>query len=87
MTLEYLRDYPTLFRLGFDWGVDETTAGRVGRKVEGMLLESGGFRLPGKRTLGEGVSYEGIVVDVEVAIQRPQKNSAGTTAARRDDTR
>lgn len=87
MTLEYLRDYPTLFRLGFDWGVDETTAGRVVRKVERILLASGAFRLPGKRKLGEGLSYEVIVVDVgEVPIQRPEKNSAGTTAVRRNAT-
>lgn len=87
MTLEYLRDYPTLFRLGFDWGVDETTAGRVVRKVERILLESGEFRLPGKRALGEGPSYEVIAVDVgEIPVQRPQKNSAGTPAARKDAT-
>jgi hypothetical protein len=77
MTLEYLRDYPTLFRLGFDWGVDETTAGRVVRKVERILLASGAFRLPGKRKLGEGLSYEVIVVDVgEVPIQKTSCKSS-----------
>lgn len=76
MTLEHLRDYPTLFRLGFDWGVDETTVSRVVRKVERILLESGAFRMPGKRKWEEGVGYEAIVADVgEVPIQRPQKTA------------
>lgn len=87
MLLEYLRDYPTLFRLGFDWGVDETTAGRVVRKVEGILLDSGEFKLPSKRKLGEGLSFEVVVVDVaEVPIQRPKKSNVATTAARRNAT-
>ncbi len=84
MLLEYLRDYPTFFRLGFDWGVDESTAGRAIRKVEQILMGSGEFKLPGKRKLGEGLSFEVIVVDVgEVPIQGPQKSSTGTTEKKR----
>lgn len=87
MLLEYLRDYPTLFRLGFDWGVDESTAGRVVRKVEKILMESGEFKLPSKRKLGEGLSFEVIVVDVsEVPIQRPKKSNESTIQARRNIT-
>lgn len=85
--LEYLRDYPTLFRLGFDWGVDESTAGRVVRKVERILMESGEFKLPSKRKLAEGLGLEVIVVDVgEVPIQRPKKSKAGITQAKRSGT-
>ncbi|MDX2006762.1 MAG: transposase family protein [Meiothermus sp.] len=89
LTLQYLREYPTLYRLGIDWGVHETTAGRVVKRVEEALIKYG-FRLPGKRKLraeGEGWGYEVIVVDVaESSMERPQKNSGPTTAARRNAT-
>lgn len=86
LTLEYLREYVTLFRLGVDWGIHETTAGRIVHRVESALLEHG-FRLPGKKKLQgiEGMSYEVVVIDVgESPIERPQKNSANTTQVRRN---
>ncbi len=87
MLLEYLRDYPTFFRLGFDWGVDESTAGRVVRKVERILMGTREFKLPGKPKLGQGLGFEVIVVDVgKVPIQRPKKSRGGTTQARKSGT-
>jgi hypothetical protein len=86
LTLEYLREYVTLFRLGVDWGIHETTAGRVVHRVESALLEHG-FKLPGKKKLQgiEGMNYEVVVIDVgESPIERPKKNSADTTQARRN---
>jgi len=87
LTLQYLREYPTLYRLGIDWGVHETTAGRVVKRVEEALVKYG-FRLPSKRKLRtKGWGYEVIVVDVgESPIERPQKNSEPTTAARKNAT-
>lgn len=87
MLLEYLREYPTLFRLGFDWGIDESTAGRVVRKIEKILMDSGEFKLPSKRKLGEGLSFEVLVVDVgEIPIERPKKSREATTVVRRNGT-
>lgn len=87
LTLQYLREYPTLYRLGIDWGIHETTAGRVVKRVEEALIKYG-FKVPGKRKLkAEGWGYEVIVVDVgESPMERPQKNNELTTAGRRSVT-
>jgi Helix-turn-helix of DDE superfamily endonuclease len=86
LTLQYLREYPTLYRLGIDWGIHETTVGRIIKRVEAALLEYG-FKLPGKKKLrGEGgIHFEVIVVDVaESSMERPKKNNGVTTVARRN---
>ena len=49
MTLEYLREYSTYFHLAINWEINETTALRITRKVENILIKSGLFNLPGKR--------------------------------------
>jgi hypothetical protein len=87
LTLQYLREYPTLYRLGIDWGVHETTAGRVVRRVEEALIKYG-FKLPSKRKLRtEEWGYEVIVVDVaESPMERPKKNKEPTTAERKNAT-
>lgn len=88
MTLQYLREYPTLLRLGVDWGVHESTAQRMVTRTEKALLNSGEFSLPGKKALKPGTTFEVVVVDVaESSIERPKKSSAASTAARRSATR
>jgi len=37
MTLEYWREYRTYFHIGQSWGVNESTAYRIIRKIEDML--------------------------------------------------
>lgn len=87
MTLQYLREYPTLLRLGVDWGVHESTAQRIVTRTEQALLASGELRLPGKRQLKPGSSFEVVIVDVaESQVERPKKSSGGTTAARENAT-
>lgn len=75
ITLEYWREYRTYFHLGNSWGVNESTAYRIVRKVENILIKSGLFNLPGKKALLESNSeIEVIVVDVsEQEIERPKK--------------
>lgn len=75
ITLEYWREYRTYFHLGNSWGVNESTAYRIVRKVENILIKSGLFNLPGKKALLESDSeIEVIVVDVsEQEIERPKK--------------
>src|SRR5688572_5537124 len=48
MTLLYWREYRTLFHLGQDFGVTESTASRIVRKIEDRLMKSERFHLPGK---------------------------------------
>ncbi len=87
MTLEYWREYRTYFHIGQSWGVNESTAYRIIRKIENMLASSRAFTLPGKKKLQQS-SYqlEVVVVDVtETPIERPKKNKNSSTVAKRKD--
>ncbi len=88
MTLEYLREYRTYFHIAQSWGVNQSTAYRIIRKVEDYLVASEVFRLPGKKKLLEpNQSLQIVVVDVtESQIERPQKNRNGLIVAKRKDT-
>jgi hypothetical protein len=75
LMLSYYREYRTLEHIGFDYGVSESTASRVVREVEDVLIKSGKFSLPGKKALyNDGVELEFVVIDAtEVPVQRPKK--------------
>ncbi len=75
MTLEYLREYRTYFHIAQSWGVNESTAYRIIRKVEDYLIASEVFSLPAKKKLLESdQEIQVVVVDVtESQIERPQK--------------
>lgn len=75
MTLEYLREYRTYFHIAKNWGVYESTAFRVIRKVEDILIKSSSFKLPGKKKLLDSeAEHKVIVIDVtESTIERPKK--------------
>lgn len=75
MTLEYWREYRTYFHIGQSWGVNESTAYRIVKKIEDMLVNSRAFTLPGKKKLQKSdYKLEVVVVDVtETPIERPKK--------------
>jgi hypothetical protein len=85
MTLEYWREDRTYFHIGQSWGVTESTACRIIRKIEKILSQSRVFTLPGKKCLQESdTSIEVIVIDVtESPIERPKKNKNDSLAAKR----
>lgn len=87
MTLEYWREYRTYFHIGQSWGVNESTAYRIIRKIEDTLVSSRAFTLPGKKKLQQSdYQLEAVVVDVtETPIERPQKNKNSSTAVKRKD--
>lgn len=87
LTLEYWREYRTLFHLATSWGLHESNVCRIIRRVEAILTKSRAFRLPGKKVLQPADhQIEFIVVDVaETPIERPKKSKKLTTAARRSD--
>lgn len=89
VVLEYWREYRTQFHIATSWGMSESAVCRLINKVEGLLMGSGRFRLPGKKQLYQNAySWNVVVVDVtETPIERPQKNSELTTVARRSGTR
>ena len=88
MTLMYWREYRTQFHIAQAYRVSESAVCRTIHKVEEALLNSGQFRLPGKKALQPSDTViEIVVVDVtEQPIERPKKSNGGTTVVRRNDT-
>jgi len=87
LTVSFWREYRTLFHLGRDWNLHESNVSRTVRRVEDILIKSGKFALPGKRRLLEGDAIKYTIVDVtEREIERPKKNNADFTAARKSGT-
>jgi hypothetical protein len=88
LALEYLREYRTYFHIAQDFGIHETSAIRISRWVEDVLIKDGAFSLPGRKVLLKSdVEYEVILVDAtESPIEHPKKNSANTTPARKNGT-
>lgn len=86
MTLEYWREYRTYFHIGQSWGVNESTAFRIIRKIEDTLTKSRAFTLPGKKKLASSnYQLEVVVVDVtESPIERPKKNKKSFTVEKRN---
>lgn len=83
LTLQYWREYRTLFHIGGDWGIHESTAQRTVKRIEEMLIKSQKFSLPSQRELGKPTTeIEVVVVDVsETEIERPKKNRNSITVA------
>ena len=87
-TLEYLREYRTYLHIGKSYGISESAAYNTIRWVEDTLVRHPDFSLPGRKALKKrDVSYEVILVDVtETPIERPKKNNAVITLAKRRGT-
>lgn len=85
MTLEYWREYRTYFHLGSSWGINESTAYRIIKKVENILIQAKELRLPGKkRLIQDDCQLETVVVDVsETPIERPKKNKNNISVGKR----
>lgn len=88
LTLQYLREYRTFFHIAQDWGIHESIAYRIVKRIENTLIQAEEFRLPGRKKLQESeTEIEVIVVDVaEVEIERPKKNRKVTIAASKSVT-
>jgi len=88
MTLMYWREYRTQFHIAQAYGISESAVCRTIKKIEDTLINSGQFRLPGKKALQPSDTViEIVVVDVtEQPIERPKKSNVNTTAAKRNDT-
>jgi hypothetical protein len=88
LTLMYWREYRTEFHIGLTYGVSEATVCRTIKKVENVLIKSKQFHLPGKKALQPSDTViEIVLVDAtEQPIERPKKDSAGITAAKRSAT-
>jgi Helix-turn-helix of DDE superfamily endonuclease len=88
MTLEYLREYRTYAHIAASYGISESNTFENIRRVEGVLIKSKEFSLPGRKALLKSDhEFEVILVDAtESPIERPKKNSVSTTPERKSDT-
>ena len=88
MTLMYWREYRTEFHIGLTYGVSEATVCRTIKKVEDVLIKSDQFHLPGKKVMQPSETViEIVLVDAtEQPIERPKKDKAGITVAKRSVT-
>jgi hypothetical protein len=89
MTLMYWREYRTEFHIGVSYEVSEATVCRTIQKIENVLMKSGEFRLPGRKSLQpRDPLIEVVLIDAtEQPIERPKKSNEGITAAKRSATR
>ena len=78
VVLEYWREDRTQFHIGTSWNISESAVCQLINKVERILMDSGKFRLPGKKQLYQQAdNWQVIVVDVtESPIERPKKADA-----------
>lgn len=88
MALEYNREYRTYFHVAQSYGISEGYAYKVIRWAEDTLIKDKRFALPGhKELLKSDVEYEVVLVDAsESPVERPKKDSGGTTPAKRNGT-
>jgi hypothetical protein len=89
MTLEYLREYRTYAHIAASYGLSESNTFENIRWIEDTLVKSKEFSLPGRKALAKSDNeFEIILIDAtESPIERPKKNNANTTLARKKDTR
>lgn len=88
ITLGYYREYRAMRHIAFDYGVSKSMVHKSIRWVEDVLIQSGEFSLPSKRSLTETEDVKVALVDVtECEIERPKKNKKTTIQARRSGTR
>ena len=91
LALSYWREYRTLFHLGAEVGLHESSVQRLVCRIEERLVRSGRFALSPRGTgPGPDASMDVVLLDAsESAVERPKKRAANgaTTAARRSATR
>lgn len=88
LALEYLREYRTYFHIAESYGLSESSAWRICRWVENVLIKDKRFALPGKKALlKSAVEIEVVLIDAsETPVERPKRDNAGTSRARRSGT-
>jgi len=86
MALEYIREYRTYLHIATSYGLAESNAFEIIKWVENVLIKSKEFRLPGRKALLKSDNeFEIILIDAtESPIERPKKNSARCTQAKKN---
>ncbi len=89
MALMYWRENRTYFHIAQTYGISDSACWSTVRWIENTLIQSGVFRLPGKKALlKDGASFEVVLIDAtETPIERPKKNNAAATPERKSAIR
>lgn len=87
MTVMYWREYRDQEHLAIDYGISQSTVSRTIREIEDILIKSGQFSLPGRKSLlTKDGAYEVVIVDVcETPTERPKKSKSESIVAKRND--
>jgi hypothetical protein len=87
MMLMYNREYRTYMHISADYGISESQCWRIIDDLQNILIRSKAFRLPGKKALVKSnIKWSVVLIDVgESPVERPKKNNAGITRAKRKD--
>jgi hypothetical protein len=88
LVLMYWREYRAQAHIAATYGVSEATVCRTIKRFEDILIKDKRFHLPGKKALRESDTLIAVaLIDAtECACERPKKDSAATTPARRNAT-
>jgi hypothetical protein len=86
ITVLYWREYRDQSHTAVDYEVSQSTISRVITDIENILIKSGEFSLPGRKSIRSRDSvYEITVVDVmETPTERPKKNKSASIAVKRN---
>jgi len=81
LALTYWREYRTLYHISMDFGIHWSSASRIIRKVEDILVDSGKFELLKKLPcrVDDDINWQVVIVDAtETPIERPKKTKETT---------
>lgn len=86
ITVLYWREYRDQSHTAVDYEVSQSTISRTITDTENILLRSGQFSLPGKKSLrSKDSAYEVTIIDVmETPTERPKKNKSQSIAEKRN---
>ena len=75
LAFAYWREYRTLYYISKDCRINESSASRIIRKVEDVLINSGKFALPKKlpSRIDDDINWTVVVDAIETPIERPKK--------------
>lgn len=85
LLLMYYREYRTQFHIGITYGISESRVCEIIQEIEHILIQDKRFHLPGKKVLNRlENTFEVVLIDVtETPVERPKKNNAVITQARK----
>ena len=87
-TLEYFKEYRSYECIAASYGISRQNMCLTINWVEEILVKSGLFKLPGKKTLAKSnIEWDVILVDTtETPIQRPKKGQKTYYSGKKNDT-